>query len=302
MIKVLANDGIEKSAEEALKAKGFEVDTTHYDGADLIAKLKETDAIVIRSATKLTADIFEGIAGGKLKLAIRAGVGIDNIDIPAGEKAGVTVTNTPAASSDSVAELALAHMFAVARHVAIANVTMRDGKWEKKNYGGIELAGKTLGLIGFGRISRSLARKAEALGMSILYTDLLGAAAGFDNYAYMSKEDVLKNADFVSLHIPFDKKIGPTIGKAEFAIMKDGSYLINCARGGVVDEAALIEALDSGKVAAAGIDVFEKEPTDNTALVNHPKVSVTPHIGASTAEAQKRIGAEVVEIISNFKF
>lgn len=302
MIKVLANDGIEKSAEEALKANGFDVDTNHYDGAELIAKLKETDAIVIRSATKLTADIFEGIAGGKLKLAIRAGVGIDNIDIPAGEKAGVTVTNTPAASSDSVAELALAHMFAVARHVAIANVTMRDGKWEKKNYGGVELSGKTLGLIGFGRISRSLAKKAEALGMKIIYTDLLGEASGFPSYEYMSKEDVVKNADFISLHIPFDKKLGPSIGKAEFDMMKDGSYLINCARGGVVDEKALIDALDSGKVAAAGIDVFEKEPTDNTALVNHPKVSVTPHIGASTKEAQKRIGAEVVEIISNFKF
>ena len=302
MIKVLANDGIEKSAEEALKANGFDVDTNHYDGAELIAKLKETDAIVIRSATKLTADIFEGIAGGKLKLAIRAGVGIDNIDIPAGEKAGVTVTNTPAASSDSVAELSLAHMFAVARHVAIANVTMRDGKWEKKNYGGVELSGKTLGLIGFGRISRSLAKKAEALGMKIIYTDLLGEASGFPSYEYMSKEDVVKNADFISLHIPFDKKLGPSIGKAEFDMMKDGSYLINCARGGVVDEKALIDALDSGKVAAAGIDVFEKEPTDNTALVNHPKVSVTPHIGASTKEAQKRIGAEVVEIISNFKF
>ena len=302
MFKVLANDGIEKSAEEALVAAGFEVDTNHYDGAELIAKLKETDAIVIRSATKLTSEIFEGIAGGKLKLAIRAGVGIDNIDIPAGEKAGVKVTNTPAASSDSVAELALGHMFAVARHIGIANVTMRNGKWEKKNYGGVELSGKTLGLIGFGRIARSLAKKAQALGMSIIYTDLLGAAQGCDDCKYMSEEEVIKNSDFISLHIPFDKAKGATIGKAQFDIMKDGAYLINCARGGVVDEAALIEALDSGKVAAAGIDVFEKEPTENTVLVNHPKVSVTPHIGASTTEAQKRIGAEVVELITNFAF
>ena len=302
MIKVLANDGIEKSAEEALKAKGFEVDTNHYDGDDLIAKLRETDAIVIRSATKLTEPIFQGVEGGKLKLAIRAGVGIDNIDIPAGQKVGVTVTNTPAASSDSVAELALAHMFAIARHIHIANVTMRAGEWNKSAYGGVELAGKTLGLVGFGRIARSLAKKAQALGMTIVYTDIIGAGAGMEGCTFMSLEEVLKNSDFLSLHIPFDKKVGATIGKAQFALMKDGSFLVNCARGGVVDEAALIEALDSGKLAAAGVDVFEKEPTNNTALVNHPKVSVTPHIGASTKEAQKRIGSEVVEIISNFAF
>ena len=302
MIKVLANDGIEKSAQEALEAKGFAVDTNHYEGDELIAKLKETHAIVIRSATKLTAPIFEGIAGGSLKLAIRAGVGIDNIDIPAGEKAGVTVTNTPAASSDSVAELALAHMFAIARHVAVANVTMREGKWEKKNYTGIELSGKTLGLVGFGRIARSLAKKAQALGMKIIYTDIVGAINDVDGCTFMSLEEVLKNADFISLHIPFDKKKGATIGKAELAMMKDGAYLVNCARGGVVDEAALIEALDSGKIAAAGVDVFEKEPTENMTLVNHPKVSDTPHIGASTKEAQKRIGAEVVELISSFQF
>lgn len=302
MIKVLANDGIDKSAEEALVAAGFEVDTNHYDGEELINKLKESNAVVIRSATKLTSDIFLGIAGGNLKLAIRAGVGIDNIDIPAGEKAGVKVTNTPAASSDSVAELALGHMFAIARHIGISNVTMREGKWEKKNYGGVELAGKTLGLIGFGRIARSLAKKAKALGMDVVYNDILGAASGVSEYKYMDKDDVLKNADFVSLHIPFNKEAGASIAKREFDIMKDGAYLINCARGGVVDEKALIEALDSGKVAAAGVDVFEKEPTDNTALINHPKVSSTPHIGASTKEAQKRIGAEVVEIIKSFNF
>ena len=302
MIKVLANDGIDKSAEEALVAAGFEVDTNHYDGEELINKLKESNAIVIRSATKLTSDIFAGIAGGNLKLAIRAGVGIDNIDIPAGGKAGVKVTNTPAASSDSVAELALGHMFAIARHIGISNVTMREGKWEKKNYGGIELAGKTLGLIGFGRIARSLAKKAKALGMDVVYNDILGAASGVSEYKYMEKDEVLKNADFLSLHIPFDKEAGASISKREFDIMKDGAYLINCARGGVVDEKALIEALDSDKIAAAGVDVFEKEPTDNTALINHPKVSSTPHIGASTKEAQKRIGAEVVEIIKSFNF
>lgn len=302
MIKVLANDGIDKSAEEKLKSAGYDVDTNHYDGVELIAKLKEVDAVVIRSATKLTREIFKNINGGNLKLAIRAGVGIDNIDISAGEKVGVTVTNTPSASSDSVAELALGHMFSIARHISIANVTMREGKWEKKNYKGIELAGKTLGLIGFGRIARSLAKKADVLGMKIIYTDLLGKIEGYDKYKYYTKDDVLKNADFVSLHIPFDKQAGATIGSKEFNLMKNGVYLINCARGGVVDESALIKALDNDKVAAVGIDVFEKEPTDNTSLINHPRVSVTPHIGASTSEAQKRIGLEVVDLITNFSF
>lgn len=302
MITVLANDGIEQSAEEALKAAGFAVDTKHYEGAELIAKLKEVEVIVIRSATKLTKEVFEGIKGGKLKLAIRAGVGIDNIDIPAGEAVGVTVTNTPAASSDSVAELSLAHMFAISRHLHIANISMREGKWEKKNYGGVELAGKTLGLIGFGRIARSLAHKAALLGMKIIYTDIIGEVPNCEGCTYMSQEEVLKNADFISLHIPFDKKAGANISTKEFALMKDGVYLINCARGGVVDEKALLEALNSGKVAGAGVDVFEKEPTDNLELVRHPKVSATPHIGASTKEAQTRIGEEVVSLIKGFKF
>lgn len=258
MVKVLANDGIDKSAEEALIAVGFEVDTNHYNGEELIKKLRESNVVVIRSATKLTSDIFSGIVGGNLKLAIRAGVGIDNIDISAGEKAGVKVINTPAASSDSVAELALGHMFAIARNIGISNVTMREGKWEKKNYGGIELAGKTLGLIGFGRIARSLAKKAKALGMDVVYNDISGMASGVGEYKYMEKDDVLKSADFLSLHIPFNKEAGACINKRELEIMKDGAYLINCARGGVVDEKALIEALDSGKIAAVGVDVLKR--------------------------------------------
>ena len=302
MIKVLANDGIDKIAEETLKAAGYEVDTNHYDDIELIAKLKEVSVVVIRSATKLTEEIFECINGGNLKLAIRAGVGIDNIDILAGEKVGVTVTNTPSASSDSVAELALGHMFSVARHIGIANVTIKEGKWEKKNYKGVELADKTLGLIGFGRIARSLAKKTEALGMKVIYTDLLGKIEGYDQYKYCTIDDVFKNSDFVSLHVPFDKQVGAIITSKEFAQMKDGVYLINCSRGGVVDESDLIIALNNGKVAAAGIDVFEKEPISNTVLMNHPKVSLTPHIGASTVEAQKRIGVEVVDLIENFSF
>ena len=299
MIKVLTNDGLEQASIEALKGLGVEVVNDHIEQAVLGEKLKDFDAIVIRSATKLTADVFEAEKGGNLKLAIRAGVGIDNIDIPAGEGVGVTVKNTPAASSDSVAELALAHMFALARYVAIANVTMRNGEWNKKKYQGTEIAGKTLGIVGMGRIGQSLANKATALGMKVVYTDLFGKNDKLA-YDFLSLEDVLKTSDFVSLHVPYDKKAGSLIGKKELELMKNTAYLIDCARGKVVEEAALLEALDNGVIAGAGLDVFEEEPTKNTTLVNHPKVSVTPHIGAATDEAQTRIGEEVVSIIKEF--
>ncbi|EKQ57889.1 MULTISPECIES: D-2-hydroxyacid dehydrogenase [unclassified Clostridium] len=299
MIRVLTNDGLESAAIESLRALGAEVVNEHIDQDALGEKLKDFDAIVIRSATKLTSDVFAAEKGGNLKLAIRAGVGIDNIDIPAGEAAGVAVRNTPAASSDSVAELAIGHMFALARFIAISNYTMRNGEWNKKKYEGTEIAGKTLGIVGMGRIGQSLAKKATALGMKVVYYTIEGK---HDDLAYdfVSLEEVLKTSDFISLHVPYDKAAGSLIGKKELELMKNTAYLINCARGKVVDEAALIEALDNGEIAGAGIDVFEEEPTKNEKLVNHPKVSATPHIGAATAEAQTRIGEEVVSIIKEF--
>ena len=294
MIRVLTNDGLEDGAIAELKAAGIEVVNDHIEQDKLGEALKEFDGVVIRSATKLTKEVIEKEAGGKLKLIVRAGVGVDNIDLQAARDNGVEVKNTPKASSNSVAELAIAHMFAVARFVNISNVTMRNGEWNKKKYNG-----KTLGIIGMGRIGRSLAEKATALGMKVVYTDIFGKQNGL-SYDFLEMEDLLKTADFISLHVPYDKSKGAVIGKKEFELMKDGAFLINCARGKVVDEAALIEALDSGKIAGAGVDVFEQEPTTNKELVNHPKVSVTPHIGASTKEAQVRIGEEVVSTIKTF--
>ncbi|MDS0527264.1 D-2-hydroxyacid dehydrogenase [Clostridium sp. SHJSY1] len=299
MIRVLTNDGLETSGIENLKAAGIEVVNDHIDQEKLGEALKEFDALVVRSATKVTKEVLEKAEGGKLKLVVRAGVGVDNIDLVTADEKGVTVKNTPNASSDSVAELAIAHMFAVARFVNIANVTMRNGEWNKKKYEGIELGGKTLGIVGMGRIGRSLANKATALGMKVVYTDLFGKQDSL-TYDFLSIEELFKTSDFISLHVPYDKSKGALIGKKEFDLMKDGVYLINCARGKVVEEAALIEALDSGKVAGAGVDVFEEEPTLNETLVNHPKVSVTPHIGAATKEAQNRIGEEVVSTIKTF--
>ncbi|NLK95123.1 MAG: 3-phosphoglycerate dehydrogenase [Clostridiales bacterium] len=299
MIRILANDGLEASAVKALQEAGAEVVTDHVDQSVLGEAVREYDVLIVRSATKVTADVSEKANGGKLKLVIRAGVGVDNIDIPAANANGITVKNTPNASSNSVAELALGHMFALARYIGISNVTMRNGEWNKKKYEGSEIAGKTLGIIGMGRIGHSLAAKADALGMKVVYTDLFGKQDSL-SYDFLQLEDLLKTSDFISLHVPYDKKQGSLIGKKEFALMKDGVFLIDCARGKVVEEDALLEALNSGKVAGAGLDVFEEEPTKNTTLVNHPKVSATPHIGAATKEAQTRIGEEVVSTIKEF--
>ncbi|MEG0857589.1 MAG: D-2-hydroxyacid dehydrogenase [Terrisporobacter sp.] len=299
MYRVLTSDGLEQVAVGKLVAAGIEVVNEFYNKDILGEELKKFDVVVVRSATKITADVLDIAAEGKLKLVIRAGVGVDNIDIIHAHKKGIIVKNTPNASSDSVAELALAHMFSIARFLGTSNYTMRNGEWNKKKYKGVELGGKTLGIVGMGRIGKSLAKKAEALGMKVVYNDIFGKQDDLKN-EFLSLEEIFKTSDFLSLHVPYDKDAGSLIGKKEFEMMKDGIYIVNCARGKVVDEEALLEALDSGKVAGAGIDVFAQEPTTNELLVNHQKVSVTPHIGASTKEAQDRIGEEVVTIIKEF--
>ena len=298
-MKVLANDGLEISAINEIKKNGIYIETNHLDKEELIENIKNYDVLVVRSNTKVTSDVLEAGAKGNLKLVIRAGVGIDNIDLDYAKKVGIKVSNTPDASSDSVAELALGHMFSVARYIAVANYTMRNGQWNKKQYKGSEIAGKILGIIGMGRIGKALAGKAEALGMKIIYTDALGKQ---DNLAYefMDLDNLLKVSDYVSLHVPYNKDKGALISDREISMMKDGAVIINCARGKVVDEEALLKALNSGKLAGAGIDVFEQEPSKNTELINHERVSVTPHIGASTKEAQERIGKEVAAIVIDF--
>lgn len=301
MVRILITDGMEKSGIEELKAKGFEVVEQFYEPEDLGVQLQNFDVLVVRSATKVRKPIIDkAMEAGRLKLVIRGGVGVDNIDVAYALEKGIKVTNTPNASSASVAELTIGHMFAISRFIHIANVSMREGKWDKKHYEGIELSGRTLGLIGFGRIAREVAKRASVLGMKIVYTDIIGKAEGFPEFEFCEFSEVLKKADFLSLHIPLDKEKGAVIGREEIAMMKDGAYIINCARGGVVCETALLEALNSGKLAGAGVDVFAEEPTKNEELVKHPKVSVTPHIGASTMEAQTRIGEEIVSIIVDF--
>lgn len=293
-MKVLVSDGIEEIGAKILTEAGLEVVNKKVTPEELLETIKEYDAIIVRSATKVTREVIDA---GNLKAIARGGVGLDNIDVAYAKEKGIPVLNTPGASSISVAELAIAHMFSVARFINVSNIEMRNGKWPKKEYAhGFELTGKTLGLIGFGNIGKEVAKRALGLGMTVVATDPFVTSTDMD-VKIVSKDELLAMADVISLHIPFIKAEGPTIKKAEFDKMKDGVVLINCARGGVVVEKDLLEALNSGKVKAAGIDVFENEPFTEAQheLINHPKVSVTPHIGASTDEAQERVGQEIAE-------
>ncbi len=300
-MKILATDGLDKSAVAALKAKGHEVVEQFYEPAELANQVKECDVLVVRSATKVRKPIIDAAKEtGRLKLVIRGGVGVDNIDVEYAEQNGIQVKNTPRASSNTVAELALAHMFSVARFISIAGHSMREDRWDKNEYKGIELAGRTLGIVGCGRIGQMLASKAQALSMKVLAYDIYHfPGLECDTFRYCEMEELLANADFISLHTPsLDGK--PLISAETIAKMKDGAVLINTSRGNNVDEAALLDALTSGKLRGAGLDVFAEEPAKNHALYSHPHVSCTPHIGAQTSEAQKRVGGEIVEIINSF--
>ncbi len=301
-MRILVTDGMDKTAMAALRADGHEVVEQFFEPDELGAALREFDAVVVRSKTKVRAKHIDEAKGGKLKLIIRGGVGVDNIDVKYAEEAGITVKNTPKASSESVAELAMAHMFSCARYISVAGHSMREGKWEKKAYGkGVELSGKTLGIIGFGRIGQKLGAMARAMGMTVVAYDIYHVPGIEEQLGmkYVEMDELFAQADFISLHTPaIDGK--PLISAENIAKMKDGVIFVNTSRGNNVDEAALLEALNSGKVRAAGLDVYAEEPSANAALYSHPNVSCTPHIGAATVEAQKRIGAEIVDIIRGF--
>ncbi|MBN2852897.1 MAG: D-2-hydroxyacid dehydrogenase [Clostridia bacterium] len=301
-MRILVTDGMDKNAIYMLKQKGHEVIEKFYELEQLNTEIKNVDAVVIRSATKIRKQTIDSaLETGRLKVIIRGGVGIDNIDHEYAQSHGIMVRNTPNASSVAVAELALAHMFAVTRFIAVSKVTMLEGKWNKNEYNGFELSGKTLGLIGFGRIAIELAKRAHALGMKVLYHNQSGEKKEFKEYRYATLEELLAESDYVSLHIPGNPEKTPYIDSKKIAMMKEGVYLINTSRGAVIDETALIEGLESGKVRGAGLDVYQEEPTKNMALISHERVSVTPHIGASTLEAQNKIGEEIVNIIESME-
>ena len=311
-MKVLANDGVSQSGIDKLENAGYEVITKKVAQEQLIDYLNEhkIDVILVRSATKVRKDIID--ACPDLKVIGRGGVGLDNIDVDYAKEKGVQVINTPAASSASVAELVFAHLLNGVRFLKNANRDMPlegESKFKdlKKSYAkGVELRGKTLGIIGFGRIGQATAKVAIGLGMKVVAADAFLEEATikvdfFDGQKLdfhiktISKEEVLKQSDFISLHVPAQKEY--VIGKKELEMMKDGAGLINAARGGVIDEVALVEALDNRKLAFAGLDVFESEPKPEIKVLMNPHMSLSPHIGGSTNEAQDRIGVELASQI-----
>ncbi len=298
-MKIIISDGIDKKGEEILRNAGFELTIQKYSPEELIQNIGEYDAIIVRSATKVTREVID--AGKNLKVIARGGVGLDNIDVEYAKSKGIEILNTPGASSISVAELALAHMFAVARFLNLSNIEMRQGKWPKKEYSkGFELTGKVLGIIGLGNIGKAVAKRAIGLQMKVIAFDPYVSSTDLE-VELVSKDELLERADIITLHLPKIKGEPPAIAATEFAKMKNGVVLINCARGGVVSEKDLLDALNNGKVLAAGIDVFENEPPTEAQkeLINHPRVSVSPHIGASTIEAQERVGIEIAQKVVN---
>lgn len=303
-MKVLVCDSIAQSAVDQMKNAGLEVDVkVGMKPEELVAAIAPYHCAIVRSASKITRPVVE--AGTNLKLVVRGGVGIDNIDVAACKEKGIEVRNTPKASSVSVAELAIGLMFALARKIPQADRTMKDGKWEKKLFMGTELTNKTLGVIGFGNIGRAVASRAFGLEMKVIafdpMMDKMKEAGLIDaRVQTASLEDVLKAADYLTLHIPFDKVKGATIGEKEFNMMKDGARLINCARGGVVDEVAMTKALESGKLGGAAVDVFAKEPPEYRDFIAFDNVIALPHTGASTKEGQDRVGGEVADIVIEF--
>ena len=299
-MRVLITDGMDKSGIAALKAAGHEVVEQFYALEELGAALRDFDAVVIRSATKIRKAQLEIAKNSRLKLIIRGGVGVDNIDVADAEAIGITVRNTPNASSNAVAELAVGLMFSCARYISMASHTMRNHQWEKKAFNkGFELQGKTLGVIGYGRIGKRIGDIGQALGMQVVaYQRHPKPEYECETMRFASLDELLAASDVIALSTP---SLGaPIINEENIGKMKDGVVIINTSRGANVDEDALLAALNSGKVRAAGLDVWAQEPTKNEALYSHPAVSSTPHIGASTVEAQKRIGSEIVSIIENF--
>lgn len=314
MIRILANDGIADDGKSLLEEAGFEVITDKVAQEDLAKELPKYDVIIVRSATKVRQELIDQCPN--LKVIARAGVGLDNIDYEYATSKGIQVVNTPAASSQAVAELVFTHFFSLARFVHRSNRELAAAdsdfnKLKKAYAAGIQLRGKALAIVGFGRIGREVARIGLALGMEILAVDLMIDEADLEidlfaakavkvkvNIETVSLDEALAKADFLTFHVPSVK--GALLGKEEMAKMKKGAIVVNTARGGVIDEEALLEALASGQIAGAGIDVYNNEPNPDRRLLEHPKVSVTPHIGAATLEAQQNIGLELADQIIAF--
>jgi D-3-phosphoglycerate dehydrogenase len=296
MKKILIADSLDQEALEKIESiPDFEVTLkTGMDEDELVKTIPDFNATVVRGATKMTKKVID--AASNLELIIRAGIGLDNIDLAAAREKGVEVANTPAATSISVAEHTFGLMLAAVRNHGQANLSMKEHRWEKKKLSGTELYGKMLGVIGIGRIGQEVAKRALAFGMKVIAYDVIDIETELD-VKKVGFEELISQADVITLHLPLTDKTKHMISDREFEKMKDGVILVNASRGGTVDEGALLRALEAGKIRAAALDVFEKEPPEDFTLVNHPSVIATPHIGAAAKEGQKRAGMEVVSIL-----
>jgi D-3-phosphoglycerate dehydrogenase len=298
-VKVLVCDPIADEGIEMMRQAGVEVDVkTGLAPEELEGTIGGYDVVVVRSATQVRKPLIE--AAKSLKLIIRAGVGLDNIDVEYAQARGIEVMNTPAASSNAVAELTVGYLLALARRIPQTTASLRAGKWEKKKFSGSEIAGKTLGLVGYGRIGWLVAKKALALGMEIIaYDPYVSDPRGLE-MEFVSLEELLNRADYISMHLPLTEETRNLIDAPQFEMMKDGTCIINCARGGTINEDALYEAIRSGKVAGAALDVYFEEPAKDNRLFELDEVIGSPHIGAATVEAQHRVSVEVAEKVIEF--
>ena len=299
-VKVIVSDSIADKGVEMMRQAGLEVDVkTGLAPEELERIIGGYDVIVVRSATKVRKPLIE--AARNLKLIVRAGVGLDNIDVEHARAQGIEVTNTPTASSNAVAELTVSYLFALARRLPQTTASMRAGKWEKKKFRGSEIEGKTLGLVGYGRIGWLVAKKALALGMDIVaYDPYVANPRGLD-MEFVSLEELFQRSDYISMHLPLTDETRDLIAGPQFEMMKDGVRLVNCARGGTINEGALYEAIVSGKVVGAALDVYLEEPVRDNKLFELDEVIGSPHVGAATAEAQHRVSVEVAEKVIGFQ-
>jgi len=297
--KVLITDGLEKNGKAILTQNDIADDKKGIEAAELLQIIPEYDAIILRGRTKMTAEVIA--AAARLKVIGRMGVGVDNIDLNAAKAHKVTVVNAAVATTLAVAELTIGMMFALAREIPRADASMKAEQWLKKDFTGIELAGKTLGIVGFGNIGQAVARIAGALGMKVISFSRSRDAAYMRerDVEHVSLDELLEKSDVISIHTALTDQNRHQFDDALFAKMKDGVLLVDAARGGIVDEAALLRALESGKVRGAALDVFEKEPPLSFELIKHPKVIATPHIGAQTGEAQLRAAEDISSEVLN---
>ncbi|MFZ1082191.1 MAG: phosphoglycerate dehydrogenase [Candidatus Kryptoniota bacterium] len=300
-MKVLITDPIEQVCTDILQKDGIQVDAKPGLPPDEIKKIiGGYDALIVRSGTKVTADIIAEANG--MKVIGRAGAGVDNIDVPAATRKGIVVMNTPGGNTISTAEHTMALMMSLSRNVPQAFRDLQNGKWERKKYMGTELFGKTLGVVGLGKVGREVAVRAKAFGMNVIGYDPLLAAdvASKLGVELVPLDEIYRRSDFITVHTPLTEETRGILGEKAFAMCKQGVRVINCARGGIIDEEALLKALESGKVAGAAFDVFIKEPPGDNPLFKHPKVIATPHLGASTEEAQEKVAKQIGEQLVDF--